>query len=66
MTMPTRSCRILLIPVAFTTTLFLDAFGVSVNVAVFGKVARETVFGEGSTISQGAVVAVVAFVGPGH
>lgn len=34
--------------------------------AVFGEVAWEAVFGHGSTISKGAVVTVVAFVGSSH
>ena len=33
---------------------------------MFGKVTGKTVFSDGSAISQGAVVAVVSFVGTGH
>jgi hypothetical protein len=54
------------LPVSLAKPLFLDTLGVGVSVTMFGKVAGETVFGLGSTISQGTVVAVVSFVGTGH
>lgn len=34
--------------------------------AAFGKITRKAIFGHGSTISDGAVVAIVVLVGAGH
>lgn len=61
-----RHCEGLLIPVALPTTLFLDALWVGIDVAMFCEVARQTIFGDGSAVSESTVVAVVSFVGAGH
>lgn len=54
------------IPVALTSTLLLHALGVSINVAMFGEVTRETILRDGRTISESTVVTIVAFVGTSH
>jgi len=53
-------------PVAPTRSLLLDAFRVSVEVAGFGKVARETIFGNSSTVGKTSVVSIVVLDGSSH
>jgi hypothetical protein len=54
------------IPVTLTTTLLLDASGISIRVTRLGEVARKVVFREGGAVSETSVVAVVALVGASH
>lgn len=54
------------LPITLAAALLLDTFGVSVNIARLGEVARETFFGRGSTISDSTVVAIVGFVAASH
>lgn len=61
-----HECKGSAIPVTLTAALLLHGLGISIGVAVFGEVARETFFREGGTIGDGTVVAVVSFVGTSH
>lgn len=54
------------LPVASTSAMLLDRGRVSVSEARFGEVARETIFGDGSTVGEAGVVAIVGLVATGH
>ena len=54
------------VPVAFTTALFLDLLGVSVDVAVLCEIARKVLDVVGSAVSETGVVTIVLFMGAGH
>ena len=55
-----------ILPVALAATLLLDTFGVSIDIARLGEVARETFFSGGCSISDSAVIAIVGFVAASH
>ena len=54
------------LPVTFASSLLLDTLGIGVNVTSFRKVTGETIFGGGTSFSDGSVIAVVCFVGTSH
>lgn len=55
-----------ILPITFSTALLLDAFGISVDMARFGKVSREVIFSSSSSVRKAGVVSVVVLLGTSH
>lgn len=59
-----KDCVIL--PVAFPTTLLLDAFRIGVDRARFGKISRKMIIGSRSSVCKTGVVSVIMLLGASH
>jgi hypothetical protein len=55
-----------ILPITLSTSLLLDAFGISVDMARFGKVSGEVIFSSSSSVRKAGVVSVVVLLGTSH